>query len=194
MRDPATRVATLDPMRGERDTQVVLHREPGEHVAPANLHDPLLGAGLGGEIGDGLAVQPHRATVREPEPADHPEQRRLPCAVGPEHRECLPFAHLEVDVEQDLHRPVAEVEVVNLQQRRVGARAHRIGAGAFLLHLLDHPAHVALDEARAVPHERGADDGEDGDKDRERRVLALELRPEVDDRRRSRRTRRRTAC
>ena len=60
-----------------------------------------------------------RTTPRDgvPEPGDDPQERRLAGAVGAEQGEHLAPAHLEADVEEDLHLAVGEVDVVDLQGR-----------------------------------------------------------------------------
>ena len=57
-------------------------------------------------------------------------------------RATSPLADLEMDVEQDLHRAVAEVEVADLEHGNVDARGDQVDDGAFLAQLLDHPSHV----------------------------------------------------
>ena len=59
---------------------------------------------------DVFAGELHRARGRLHQPADALEQRRLAGAVRAEQRDDLVLAHAEVDVEQDLHRPVGHVD------------------------------------------------------------------------------------
>ena len=84
---------------------------PGSRRIP--YFDPL----LGGDVGDRAAVQAHDAARRRAEAGDDPQDRRLAGAVGAEQREHLAPAHLEADVEQDLHLAVGEVDVVDLDGR-----------------------------------------------------------------------------
>ena len=144
---------------------------------------PFAGTGLGGEERDRLVEQPHDPALGEPEPADHPQQRRLARAVRAEHGQRLAAVDVDVHVEQHLHRAVAEVEVADLQQRRLGAAPFLGRAHPLFFELLDHAPHVALGEPCPVEHEAGTEHGEERQHDRERGVLALELGPEVDHRR-----------
>ena len=143
-------VAALSGMSGERGAQVVTHRQAGKHVRAAYLHDAFPGARLGREVGDRLVEETHDTPIREPEPADHPQQGGLARAVRAEDGERLTAADVEVHVEQDLYRAVAEVEVAHLEQRHLRSAAFLVGTRAFFLELLDHATHVAFGEARSV--------------------------------------------
>ena len=122
---------------------------------------PFAGTRLGGEERDRLVEQPHDPAVGEPEPADHPQQRRLARAVRTEHRQRLAAVDVDVHVEQHLHRAVAEVEVADLQQRLLGAALFLRRAHPLFLELLDHAPHVALGEPRPVEHEARTEHGEE---------------------------------
>ena len=130
--------------------QVLADAQLGEDArAAAQLHDPLAEAHLGVDVRERAAVETDDAAVGDAQPADRPEQRRLPRAVGAEQREHLAACHLEPDVEQHLHRSVAEVEVVDLQHRDVvRVRAHALELRLLLDQLLDRERDVALQVPR----------------------------------------------
>ena len=69
-------------------------------------------------VGDVAAVQDHRTEVGLGDARDRAQQGRLARAVGPQQREDLALGHLQVDVEQHLHRPVADLQVLDDQQLR----------------------------------------------------------------------------
>ena len=76
---------------------------------------PCRNRDLGVDVGERAAVEADDAAVGDAEPADRAQQRRLAGAVRAEQREHLALLHFEADVEEHLHRAVAEVEVVDLQ-------------------------------------------------------------------------------
>ena len=98
-----------------------------ERFAAGDLDHPHRHPDLGIGERDGAAVHADHAAVGEDEPADRAQQRRLAGAVGAEQREHFAALHLEVDVEEDLQRAVAHVEVVHLEHRarRPGSAAIR---------------------------------------------------------------------
>ena len=100
--------------------EVVFDRQSREGARPTSeLHDPDPEAGLGLGVGDRPPVEPHDTPVGDPKPGDGPQQGRLPGAVGTEEGNDLPVGDIEIDVEEHLDRPVAEVEVANLHRRNI---------------------------------------------------------------------------
>ena len=94
-----------------RQPQVLRDRQRGEHaLAAGHQRDAAVGGDVGGEVGDVLALEVHGAGLRADEAADALQQRRLAGAVGAEQGDDLAGGHVEVDLEQDLHRPVGHVD------------------------------------------------------------------------------------
>ncbi len=78
----------------------------------------------------------------------------MPAPLVPSSATRLALVHLEVDVEQHLHRAVREVDVGDLEQRDVRALDDALAVLLLLLEqLLDDEREVVADEARAV-HEQ----------------------------------------
>ena len=124
---------------------------------------------LGRGVGDVPTVEADRATRRDLQAGGDVQRRRLPGPVGPEEREHLAPLHLEVDAEEDLDVPVAEVDVAQLQDRDL------FGIGLLapvllqlLLELDHHEGEVVADEVRAPDDHEGAEDG-GGDHDDQHR-------------------------
>jgi hypothetical protein len=117
-------VEDLGTERELTDLYVLPHDQPPEEpLATGILYNAETDATLGFDVGDGPSAETDHSARRDPEPADDPQQRGLPGAVGAEEGQDLPFCDLDVDVEEDLHRAVAEVEVADLEQRRLRRRA-----------------------------------------------------------------------
>ena len=114
---------------------------------------------LGRGVGDGAAVEAHDAALGRDEPGRHPQRRRLARAVGARAGQDLAAPHLEADVEEHLDVPVAEVDVVELQDRD-GLRIGRLAPVLLLLLLeLEHDeGEVVADEVRAADDHDAADD------------------------------------
>src|SRR5262249_1476704 len=68
----------------------------------------------GRQPGDRLTVVEHLPALRDRQPADDAQQRGLPCTVGAEQRDRLAGRHRQVDVEEDLHPAVGEVDALEL--------------------------------------------------------------------------------
>ncbi len=93
------------------------------------------------------------------EPGGDLERGRLPGSVGAEQREDLAPPHLEADVEEHLDVPVAEVDVVELQDRDgLGIRGLAPVLLLLLLELEDDEGEVVADEVRAADDHEAADD------------------------------------
>src|SRR5271165_466402 len=96
--------------------KIVVHRESAEqaaalrHVADARGDDAL-----GSPPGDVHAVEDDRAARRREQAGDRGEQRALPRAVGPDERDDLARADLEVDAPQHLRLAVAGVDAAQLK-------------------------------------------------------------------------------
>ena len=91
------------------EPQVLPHGQRREHaLAAGHHHDALLGDLVGGHAGDVL----RRRSVTDAgacgssRPVMHLEERRLAGAVGAEQGDDLALVDVEVEAEEDLHRPV----------------------------------------------------------------------------------------
>ena len=87
--------------------------------ATTKLHDADPVAGLGFGIGNGAAVEPHHASIRDAEAGDGSKKCRLSCAVRAEQGDDFPAPDLERNIEEHLDGPVAEVEVADLEGKRL---------------------------------------------------------------------------
>jgi hypothetical protein len=93
-RSPRTPAAPATPLA--RHQQVVLHRQPPEHLHPLErASQSKTGAPLHAPLGDVGSVQCHGPGVRTPQSADHVEQGGLACAVGPDQSAELTRRHPE---------------------------------------------------------------------------------------------------
>ena len=121
----------------------------GEHaLAAGELVDTEGGPQLWRRVGDRATAQSDDAAARRAEAADDAQQCRLAGAVGAEKCEGLALLDLEAHVEQDLHRAVVEVEVVDLEGRNL--------AGFLQTTLLVLLVEQFLDvEGQVVAHEAG---------------------------------------
>ena len=119
-------------MSQDGQAQVLGHGEGGEHALAAGHQRD---AAVGGDVGRRGSVtssplNSHRAGLRPHEAADALEERRLAGAVGAEQGDDLAGRHVEVDVEQDLHRAVGHVDAAARQERRRSVpRRGVLGAG-----------------------------------------------------------------
>src|SRR6202008_4997207 len=66
--------------------------------------------------GDVVPVEEHLAGTGVDETGHRLQERRLAGAVGAEEGDDLAFVDLEVDTEEDLHRPVGDVESLALDE------------------------------------------------------------------------------
>ncbi len=140
------------------DQQVVADGQPGEgHLAADQQRGPLADDLLRLEIG---AVDPEDAddaAVRVVETGHRPQQGRLAGTVGAEQRDHLPFADLEIHVEEHLVGAVEEVEIVDLQRRHRPAGLPAAAFGVALEDVLDHQGDVPLHVARSDHQHETAD-------------------------------------
>ena len=86
-------------------------------AALGDVRDACAGDPLGRGACDPLAREPDLARGRH-EPGDRPERRRLAGAVPAEDGDDLALAHAQRHAVERLHRPVARVDVVELEERR----------------------------------------------------------------------------
>ena len=71
---------------------------------------------MGGQLPDGLPVEPHLLGIRADETADGAEKRGLARPVGPDDSMGLAFVDAQVDAEQGLEGAVAGGDVVQFEQ------------------------------------------------------------------------------
>src|SRR5262249_14689378 len=102
------------------ETEVLGHAQLRERSAPfRDMCDPGPCGGLG-TAAKRLARKPDRAGAAH-RPRDRAQRRRLAGAVRTEDGNDLTFADLERDPVQCLHRPVAGVDVLELQESAHGS-------------------------------------------------------------------------
>ena len=110
------------PDRPRRQPQVLGHRQRGEHaLAAGHQRDAAMRRDVGRQLGDVLVLERDRPTTRPHEAADALEQGGLARTVGAQQGHDLAFGDLEVDAEQDLHRPVGHVDALAGKQAHFAA-------------------------------------------------------------------------
>ena len=110
-------------------------------------------------VGDVTSVEAHHSSIWG-QSGRHSECGRFAGAVCPEQCQDLAALHLESDIEEDLHIPIAEIDVIELQHwYRSGVSRLATGLLALLLEFEDDKRQIVPDEMAAPDDHGRAHDG-----------------------------------